>query len=218
MKGLGSHTDMFVMLFIFGPFLAAIKKAGGFEAFTGLAEKKVKNAKGAKMLTWLLGILSFSQSIGTIGVGSVMRSVTDRYKVPREKLGFILSSSAPAMCALVPFTIFILFYSGVISAANSELNGVAEYIKAIPYNFYAILSIIVSFLFASEILPDIGYMKKCEIRAKETGQLIRPGSYPMDTKEIDEMQSDESQKPDIYCFILPFAAFIISVVWIYMQT
>jgi Na+/H+ antiporter NhaC len=147
-----------------------------------------------------------------------MRPITDRFKVPREKLGFILSTTAEPVNALVPITIYILFYGGLFQSINPSLNGTAEYIKTIPFNFFAIFSIIVALLYSLELLPDFGYMKKCEQRAKETGQVIREGSDVMETKELDEMKVTEGVKPDILSLILPFVAFFAVIILLYIQT
>ena len=215
-EGIVSNLDIFIMLLIFGALLEAIKASGGFAAFTGVANKRIKTARGAKFTTWLLALILGDQAMSTVGVGSVMRPITDKHRVSHEKLGFILSSTGPAMCSMLPWTIFILFYSGMIQAVNPELDGFAEYIKLIPFNFYAIVSILVALLYSLEILPDFGYMKKREQRAKEAGELIRPGSNPLVPPENDMMEEDK--KGDIVSFILPFAVSIATVLLMYKQT
>jgi len=73
-------------------------------------------------------------------------------------------------------------------------------------------------LCAIEIIPDFGFMKKCEDRARTTGQLIREGSNPMDTRELDEMKAPEGVKPDILAFVLPFIAFFGTIIYYYAGT
>lgn len=216
-QAVGGNLDIFIMLFIFGGMMVVIKSGGGFYAFTRFAEARIRTARGAKFVTWLLALVLGDQAMSTIGVGSVMRPITDKYKVPREKLGFILSSTGPAMCAILPWTIFILFYSGMIQSVNPELNGVQEYMKLIPFNFYAFLSILAALLSALEILPDFGYMKKCEERARVTGELIRPGSQPI-AGGMEDMGAPAGVKPDIVSFLLPFGVAIGSVILLYVQT
>ena len=216
--GVSGNLDMFIYMIVFGAFIAAIKKAGGFAAFAEFADRKFNTGKKAKFLAWLLSALCVNQSIGTIGVGSIMRPITDRHRVSREKLGFILSTTAEPVTALVPITIYILFFGGLITELIPGANGAAEYVRSIPFNFFCILSIIAALLYALELLPDFGYMKKCEERARTTGQVYREGSQPMETRELDEMTAPEGVKPDILCFAIPFAAFFASIIYYYIRT
>lgn len=215
--GIQGNADIFMFMLLFGAFIAVIKRSGGFAAFSKFADSKFNSPRKSKFLTALLSGVVCNQSFGTIGVGAIMRPVTDKHKVSREKLGFILSSMAEPVCALVPITIYILFFGGMISAITGT-DGAQLYIQSIPYNFFCILSIVAGFLVALEVIPDIGYMRKCEKRAKETGQLIREGSNPMETAELDEMQCPEGVEPDILCFLLPFGVFLGTIVVIYVQT
>ena len=220
MAGVGGNIDMFIYMFVFGAFIAAIKRGGGFAAFSDFAEKHFNSPKKSKFLTWLLSGLVVNQSLGTIGVGSIMRPITDRHKISREKLGYLLSTTAEPVTALVPITIYILFFGGMISEANPALalNGQEEYVKAIPYNFFCLLCLVVGLLTALEIIPDFGFMKQREKAAREKGELIRPGSNPIETKELDEMQAPEGAKSDFFSFLLPFIAFFAAIIIIRIQT
>ena len=218
MEGVGGNVDMFIYMFVFGAFIAAIKKGGGFAAFSDFAEKHFNTPKKSKFLTWLLSGIVVNQSLGTIGVGSIMRPITDRHKISREKLGYLLSTTAEPVTALVPITIYILFFGGMISSIVPGLNGQEEYVKAIPFNFFCIICLVVGLLTALEVIPDFGDMKKREKAARENGELIRPGSSPIETKELDEMQAPEGIKPDFLCFLLPFIAFFAGIIIIRIQT
>ena len=218
LNGIIGNASIFLYMFLFGAFLAAIKRAGGFSAFSNFATAKLNTAKKSKFLTWLLSGIVCNQTFGTVGVGAIMRPITDKHKVSREKLGFLLSSTAEPVCALVPITIYILFFGGMAASVLPGIDGNQLYIQSIPYNLFCILCIVAALLSALEILPDIGYMRKCEKRAKETGAVIREGSNPMTTAELDEMQVPEGVRPDILCFLLPFLAFIGTILIIFFQT
>lgn len=216
--GVQGNTDIFLFVFLFGAFIAVIKRSGGFAAFSRFADAKFNSPRKSKLLTAVLSGVVCHHSFGTIGVGTIMRPVTDKHKVPREKLGFILSSIAEPVCALVPITIYILFFGGMVSSILPDTDGAQLYMQSVPYNFFCIISIVVALLVALEIVPDIGYMRKCEKRAKQTGQLIREGSSPMESTELDELQIPEGVEPDILCFLLPFVAFLGAIAVIYLQT
>lgn len=196
--GIVSNADMFIYMIVFGAFMAAIKRGGGFAAFGSFADKHLDSPKKSKLVTWLLSGIVINQGFGTIGVGSIMRPITDKQKISREKLGYILSSTAEPVVSLVPITIYILVFGGMITSVVPELNGQEIFVQSIPYNFFCILSIIAALLTALEILPDTGYMKQRERDAREKGELIRPGSSPMETKELDEMEA--ASKPDCASF------------------
>lgn len=214
--GIVSNADMFIYMIVFGAFMAAIKRGGGFAAFGSFADKHLDSPKKSKLVTWLLSGIVINQGFGTIGVGSIMRPITDKQKISREKLGYILSSTAEPVVSLVPITIYILVFGGMITSVVPELNGQEIFVQSIPYNFFCILSILAALLTALEILPDTGFMKQREQAARERGELIRPGSTPMETKELDEMEA--ASKPDFLSFILPFAAFFIAIIVIRIQT
>ncbi len=219
--GVTGNFEVFIILFSLGPILCSIKRAGGFDALRNAAERKLQNAKQATLMTWCLTVfcgLMADQSLATMGVGQIMRPLTDEHKISREKLGFILTSAGPPMCSFMPYSVFLLFYSGVISGVNPELNGFTEYLKALPYNFYGFASILGALLIAAKIIPDFGPMKKCEQRAMETGAVIREGSHPIETAEIDGMTASESAKPEILTFLIPLLTIVGGVALTYFTT
>ena len=215
-EGVSGNIDMFIYLIVFGAMLAAIKRGGGFDAFSKLADKRFDSPKKSKFLTWLLSGIVINQGFGTIGIGSIMRPITDKHKISREKLGYILSSTAEPTCALIPFTIYIIVFGGLITAVIPELNGQEIYIQSIKYNFFCILAIIAGLLSALEIIPDFGFMKKRETAALEKGEIIRPGSTPMETKELDEL--DGGSTPDILSFLLPIISLIADILLVRIKT
>jgi Na+/H+ antiporter NhaC len=216
-QGIGGNLDMLIYVILFGIFMATIKRAGGFAAFTNFADRQLNNSRKTKFVTFLLSGIVLNQSIGTIGIGSVMRPLSDRHRISREKLGFILSSTAEPIAALVPITIYMLFFGGLISGILPDMDGGSAFVHSIPFNFFCIISLIFTLFSVLEIIPDFGYMRKCEKRAAE-GQLVREGSLPLDTRELDEMKAPEGVKPDILCFILPFVTLFITMIYYFVTT
>lgn len=216
-EGIVSNADVFLRIFLLGAFLAAIKRAGGITAFTNLIDRKFNTPRKSKFITWLLSLVVINEPFAFFGIGSIMRPVTDRHRVSHEKFGFIQSSTAENICALVPITIYILFFGGIASATVGG-DGNALYLKSIPLNFFCILAIVYALLSALEIIPDFGTMKRCETRARETGALIREGSHPLSSDEIENMKPADGVKPDLLCFVLPFATYIGTIVIIYATT
>lgn len=215
-NGISSNVDMYIYLILFGAFMAAIKRGGGFAAFSTFADRRLDTPKKVKFFTWLLSAVVVNQGFGTIGIGSIMRPTADKHRISREKLGYILSTTAEPVVSLVPITIYIVVFGGLITTVLPEANGQEIFIQAIPYNFFCILCVIVGLLTALEILPDIGYMRTREKAAREKGELIRPGSNPIETKELDNIEV--SARPDFLSFILPFAAFFATLIFIRIQS
>ena len=214
-NGVSGNLDMFIYMILFGAFMAAIKRGGGFAAFGKFADAHFDTPKKAKFFTWLLSGIVINQGFGTIGVGSIMRPITDKHKISREKLGYLLSTTAEPVVSLIPITIYILVFSGLVSSVVPELNGQEVFLQSIKYNFFCILCVIVGLLTALEILPDFEYMKQREKAAKEKGELIRPDSTPMETKELDNVESEVS---DIWSFVLPFVVFFCAIIVLRIKT
>jgi Na+/H+ antiporter NhaC len=123
--------------------------------------------------------------------GAVVRPMSDRAAIPREKLAFILDSTTASVCILVPFFAWGVYISGLIEVQTGALgvegNGLEIFINAIRYNFYPMLMLFFALLIAAGIIPDFGPMRKAERRVESTGELIRPGARPLVTDEVDEV-------------------------------
>ncbi|MBT8084565.1 MAG: hypothetical protein KJN72_05035 [Woeseia sp.] len=130
-----------------------------------------------------MGFVIVDDYFSPLLTGSVMRPMSDRAVIPREKLAFILDSTTASVCILVPFTAWGAYLASLIaqqtSAVDSVEEGLAVFIAAIPYNFYPLLLLLFTFLMCAGLLPDFGPMRKAEFRAKNTGALIRPGGKPL---------------------------------------
>lgn len=217
-NGITGNLSVLIMMAIFGIMMTLIRRGGGFAAFSKLVGSRIKSRRAAMFWTWLLSTLITDGTVATVGIGSVMRPIADQHKVPREKQGMILSSCAPAMCSLVPWTIYILFYSGMIQACNPDLVGTAEYLKMIPFNFYAMISVIFALLVALDILPNLGYMKKCEERTEKTGELFKPGTENTANAGIDVTNAPEGVRPSLAMFFIPFAVSLPLLIVTYLTT
>lgn len=215
-NGITSNADMYIYLILFGAFMAAIKRGGGFAAFSAFADRQLDTPRKVKFFTWLLSAVVINQGFGTIGIGSIMRPTMDKHRISREKLGYILSTTAEPVVSLIPITIYIVVFGGLITSVLPDANGQELYIESIPYNFFCILCVIVGLLTALEIIPDFGYMKKREKDAREKGELIRPGSNPIETKELDNIKA--SARPDFLSFILPFVAFFAALIIVRIES
>ena len=162
----GGNTPILVFLVILGIFVVLMQKSGGSKAYGEWAEKKISSKKGALCATAALGCLIFVDDyFNCLTVGSVMRPVTDKFKVSHSKLAWIIDSTAAPICIIAPISSWAAAVSGQL-----EGNGLVVFIKTIPFNVYAILTIIMVFIFCARNI-DFGKMKKNEEIAEETGDL-----------------------------------------------
>jgi tetracycline resistance efflux pump len=176
LKVTGDNGWTILLFSLFGSFLALIEKSGGAMGFSNMAGKHIKSRSSALITTWILGIIVFVDDyLNALVVGSVMRNVTDRFKVSREFLAYVINSTGAAVCVLLPFSTWAAVMAkqiestGVLKAGQKGLD---MYISAIPFMFYAWAAVFIVPLIILKIIPIFGQMKKAEQRAYQTGQAI----------------------------------------------
>ncbi len=153
------NAGILVFLVILGIMVALMNKAGGSAAFGEWAKKHIKTKVGAQVATIILGIAIFIDDyFNCLTVGSVMRPVTDRFKVSREKLAYLIDATAAPICIIAPVSSWAAAVAGF---AGEGENGWALFCKAIPYNYYALLTIIAMFALVF-MKVDFGSMSKYE--------------------------------------------------------
>ncbi len=137
------NVGILVFLVILGVMVAMMNKAGGSNAFGEWAKKHIKTKVGAQVATICLGIMIFIDDyFNCLTVGSVMRPITDRHKVSREKLAYLIDATAAPVCIIAPISSWAAAVSGFVTEGE---NGLALFIKAIPFNFYALFTIVMMF-------------------------------------------------------------------------
>lgn len=158
------NVGILVFLVILGVMVAMMNKAGGSNAFGEWAKKHIKTKVGAQIATICLGILIFIDDyFNCLTVGSVMRPITDRHKVSREKLAYLIDATAAPVCIIAPISSWAAAVSGFVTEGE---NGLALFIKAIPFNFYALFTIVTMFamvLMKVEYGPMAKYEKALQI-------------------------------------------------------
>lgn len=152
------NVGILIFLVVLGTLVALMNKAGGSAAFGKWAKEHIKTKVGAQIATVVLGILIFIDDyFNCLTVGSVMRPVTDRHGVCREKLAYLIDSTAAPICIIAPVSSWAAAVTGFVEGED----GFQLFLKAIPYNFYALFTIIAMFAI---ILADLSFgpMKKFE--------------------------------------------------------
>ena len=166
-------AGIFIFLIELGILVALINKAGGAKSFGAWAEKNIKSKVGAGICTVILGILIFIDDyFNCLTVGSVMRPLTDKHKISRSKLAFIIDATAAPICMIAP----ISSWAAAVSKYATDGEGLNLFIAAIPFNFYSILTLV--FVIALILMKfDFGPMRKHEINAQNgdlfSGQRVK---------------------------------------------
>lgn len=209
-ESLGSTSFSWVMLLniFIGILVAYFQKTGAIQGFSQWVNDRKLSRKGAQLMAWVLGMfVYFSDSFSPLFVGCTMRSITDKARISREKLAYIADSTSAPVSVLVPITGWAAYLSGLavgVGCIVTETDAAALFIKAIPFNFYAIIAVLFVGLIASGIVKDFGPMKKAEKRAMEEGKVLADGAEPLTGRELTEMQPYPGFKPRVFLnFVLP---------------
>ena len=169
------NMGILVFLVILGVMVCMMNKAGGSAAFGRWAKEHIKTRAGAQLATIALGVLIFIDDyFNCLTVGSVMRPVTDSHNVSRAKLAYLIDATAAPICIIAPISSWAAAVTGFVKGED----GFSIFIRAIPYNYYAILTVImmVTLVLAKE---DYGPMKAHEKNAIE-GDLFTTGDRPFE--------------------------------------
>ena len=184
----GSLTDSYNMgillfLVILGAMVCLINRAGGSAAFGRWAQTHIKSRVGAQLTSVVLGCLIFIDDyFNCLTVGSVMRPVTDKHKISRAKLAYIIDATAAPVCIIAP----ISSWAAAVAAFAADGQGLTLFIRAIPFNFYALLTIFM-LVFIAILKIDYGPMARCERNAAEKGDLFSgKNPYAELEEEVDE--------------------------------
>ena len=160
------NIGIIIFLVLLGALVAMMNKTGGSAAFGRWAAKHINSRIGAQLATTALGVLIFVDDyFNCLTVGSVMRPVTDKKNISREKLAYLIDATAAPVCIIAPISSWAAAVAGFAKGAGAE-SGMSLFIQAIPYNFYALLTIVMM-IFIAVAKFDYGPMKKYETAAKK---------------------------------------------------
>ena len=195
--GDGWNAGILIFLVLLGIMVALVNSAGGSAAFGRWAKAHVKTRVGAQLATFALGVLIFIDDyFNCLTVGSVMRPVTDSHRVSRAKFSYIIDATAAPICMIAP----ISSWAAAVTSVVGEENGLTYFVRAIPYNFYSLLTIVMV-IAISVMKLDYGPMLRHEQNAI-AGDLFSEG----DRKETED--AAVSGKGRVIDLILPILALI----------
>lgn len=182
-SAVSGNAGIFIFLILLGILVALVNKAGGSAAFGRWAQKHIKTRVGAQLATFVLGVLIFIDDyFNCLTVGSVMRPVTDSHKISRAKLAYLIDATAAPVCMVAP----ISSWAAAVASYAEDGQGIALFCKAIPYNFYSLLTFV--FIIAITLMKfDYGPMKLHEMNAAK-GDLFTTGRK--DEEETEEVNKN----------------------------
>lgn len=199
------NVGILIFLVVLGSIVMLMNRAGGSAAFGRWASEHVKTRMGAQLASIALGVLIFIDDyFNCLTVGSVMRPVTDKNKVSREKLAYLIDATAAPVCIIAPISSWAAAVTGFVDGAN----GLALFIRAIPYNLYAFLTIAMMLTLTIGKF-DYGPMKKAEkacLAGKNPDPSLREASI---TGSEDQPNPPASSKGKVIHLVLPIFTLIL---------
>lgn len=186
------------IVILIGVLFELFQKAGVLGALAQRFSAGAGSRRRVSLSTWAMGFFIVDDYFSPLLTGAVMRPMSDRAGIPREKLAFILDSTTASVCILVPFTAWGAYLASLIAAQGGPVasvqDGLAVFIAAIPYNFYPLLLLLFTLLISLGLLPDFGPMRRAERRVLETGALLRPGARPLVSNDarVSEMGAESA--------------------------
>lgn len=205
------NTPILFFLAILGAIVALITASGGAKAYGNWAIRGIRSREGAQLSTFALGIFIFIDDyFNSLTVGTVMKPVTDRFKISRAKLAYILDSTAAPVCILAPISSWVVYVISIIgdqyTAANYDAKAFTSFISTIPYNYYAWLALLMVIIISTTKL-EFGPMARLEKRAIETGELQGESDLPVPGDDFALAKSSDKGSP--WDLILPILSLIV---------
>ncbi len=210
---IGDSASYIIMFGMFGAMIRILDESGSAMGFADIGAKVANSRNKTQIFTWILGIVIFVEDyLNALGVGVAMRSLSDKWKISREKLAFIVNSTGAAVCILVPFSTWgVLYISQIDGVGKIEgMGGFDAYVHSIPFMLYAWIAVILIPFFIFGIIPLFGPMKKAEERAIQTGKVF-PEYHYEEGGNTEELK--EEKKSSAINFIIPMLVLIAVCIW-----
>ena len=223
-------AGIIMQVLVIGALIALITRMGGMRAIADLVVKVAKGPRSAQITMWISSwVIFFDDYANALIIGPIMRPLCDKFRISREKLAYIVDSTAAPVAGIMLISTWIgtelvNINEGLAIAGITGVSAYGIFIDTIPYRFYNIMALF--FVFATAfLLRDFGPMLKAEMRARTTGETINPGSEVMDTEKVVDEEKEEIKEdygilksskkvtpPNIWNAIIPVAVLIISAV------
>ena len=214
-----AHVVGFVIAML--AMVGVITYNGGLRGVMDLVAARARDARRTQIATWTMGlVIFFDDYANTILCGATMRPLTDRFRVCREKLAYLVDSTAAPVAGISIFSTWVAFevsqYAPQLPAAGmSATDGYAVFVQTIPYRFYCLFALALCGIVAITG-RDFGPMLRAERRARATGAVVREGGVPMVSELVTEMAPAEGVTPRAWRALIPISVFVLFTVgWVF---
>ena len=200
-SAISNTAGIFLFLVILGTIVALINKSGASAAFGRWAKTHIKSRIGAQIATFILGVLIFIDDyFNCLTVGSVIKPVTDAHRVSRAKLSYLIDATAAPICMIAPISSWAAAVASYTE--GTDLSGIELFVKAIPYNFYSLLTLVfvVALIF---LKADFGPMRRHELNAINNGDLFSTD------ERVEAMKYEANPKGKVIDLILPIIVLVV---------
>ncbi|KGG79946.1 Na+/H+ antiporter [Caloranaerobacter azorensis H53214] len=222
----GSLTDSWnasILIFCLsiGGFISILSKNGGTNGIANLVVSRAKNSKSTLFATWLMGILIFFDDYAnSLIVGNTMRNITDKMRISREKLAYIVDSTAAPVSSIALISTWVGFETGLIKNSlakiNIDLNAYSVFWQTIPYRFYSLLAL-VFVLIVIFTGRDFGAMARAERRTYKTGKVLDDNATPLVSDEISSLNTKVKHERWYNAVIPIISVLLITIVGLYIN-
>lgn len=207
------HAGILIFTLTIGGMIGVIAKMGGTKAIAVALTQKAKTVRSAQLYTMLMGVaVFFDDYANTLIVGPTMRPLTDAKRISREKLSYIVDSTAAPVTGMALISTWVGYELGLIhdalKAVNIDTNTYTIFLKSIPFRFYDILALVFVF-FVGFLMRDFGPMLHAERRARKTGKVLADEAIPLSTLDIEEAESTNTKNLKISNALVPILTLVI---------
>jgi len=206
------QAAMLIFIIFMGGLIGMIAKSGGIQGIVDIIARRATSARSGQVSTFIMGMfVFFDDYANTIIVGTTMRPITDRLKISREKLSYIVDSTAAPLASIVPVSTWIGYEVGLIGSAlegiGADENAYMLFLESVLFRFYPIFALALVFIVAMTG-RDFGPMARAEKRAREESKPLRDGAIPMASLDQRDMSPPEGKPRRWYNAIVPLAAMV----------
>ena len=199
---------------LMGGVIGLLLRTGATRAFTARISARVTGERGALMASWAMGISMFVDDyLNSLAVGAAMREITDRFNVARERLAYVVDSTAAPISVIIPYSTWGAFFGGLLMANDlaAEGEGLAVYISAIPYMFYAWAAVAVVPLVIFGIIPSLGPMRAADERARSSGVTVPPEAAHIEAAN-QSIRPKEGVSVGLWFFVAAMVALVLTTI------
>ncbi|MEZ5553351.1 MAG: Na+/H+ antiporter NhaC family protein [Pseudomonadales bacterium] len=214
-NALGTTAFSWILLLelFIGVTIAFFQRTGAIRNFSAWVEGLSLTRVRVQLIAWFMGMfVFFSDYFSPLFVGSTMRGLSDRFNISREKLAYIADSTSAPVSVLVPITGWAVFIAGLLigmGPVQTPEDAMGVFVSSIPFNFYALLAVLMVGAIAARVIPEFGPMRAAEERAQTTGQVLRDGADPLMGEELTEIEPYPGVRTSLWWnFFVPVAVVI----------